>query len=118
MDQAFRQRCKKSFDELYQSDSVGLYPPSLGCPTLYASISSGGIKLSKLRALYKKHEDQIRFYWHCPLLIAVPEEGELRAFVRGTEARERHMAEQYLRKGVYKNFHDHPLIELIVLPTP
>lgn len=99
----------------YRADSWGTYPPALGYPTLYASISSGGIRLPKLRALYKKHERDIKATWQTPLLIAVPEEGNLRAYIRAEETAHRRLVEQVQREGCMRERDIPDLIRLVIV---
>lgn len=92
----------------------GIYAEALGYPSLYASISSGGLKLPRLRALYRQHRLHIH-EWRHPLLLAVPEEGKMRAYIRSLEA-ERARIEASLR--FEKLLFPYPLIRLIILPVP
>lgn len=58
-----------------------------GYPYLYASVANGGIKISQLRALVRKHYMD-RIAWHHPLIIAVPDAEPLRAYHRQLEAKD------------------------------
>lgn len=101
----------------YQADQWGIYPQQVGYPTLYASISSGGIKLPKLKALLKQPSQDIH-RWRTPLLIAVPEEGNLRAYIRAEEARERRTIEQMVQQRLIPDKPSYSLIQLLILPLP
>lgn len=94
--------------------SWGIYPEVLGYPSLYASISSGGLKLPRLRVLYRQHHLDIH-EWRHPLLLAVPEEGQMRAYIRSLEA-ERARLEASIRSR--RLLFPYPLIRLITLPAP
>lgn len=101
----------------YQPERGGSHTRAVGHPFLYASISSGGIKLIKLRALYQKHKAAIDS-WRTPLLIAVPQEGDLRAFVRAVEAQHRRKLEKPERERRSWDCPAYSCIELIILPVP
>jgi hypothetical protein len=57
-----------------------------GYPYLYASVANGGIKISQLRELVRKHYMD-RIAWRHPLIIVVPDAGPLRAYHRQLEAK-------------------------------
>lgn len=58
-----------------------------GYPYLYASVANGGIKISQLRALVRKHHMD-RIAWRHPLIIAVPDAEPLHAYHRQLEAKD------------------------------
>ena len=90
--------------------------PRTGRPYLYASISNGGIKLPRLKALVKQHRGDVT-HWHTPLLIAVPEEGDLRAYLRSIDARARALFDQEDRQYHQAGKAFHPAAELIIVPN-
>lgn len=95
--------------------SGGYIPERPGYPRLYATISGGGIRLPRLRKLMALHRDDQRIRWRSPLIVAVPEEGDMRAYLRQLEARETALIERASLRPV-----DEPvtLVHLIVLPLP
>jgi hypothetical protein len=101
----------------YGPDHYGIYPETPGYPLLYATISNGGIKLPRLQKLYKRHKRDIA-RWATPLLIAVPEEGDLGAYIRAVEAAQRAVEDSILRRGISYSPSTHRLIELVILPLP
>lgn len=103
--------------EAYRMDHWGMYPAAVGHPCLYASVSSGGIKLPKLKALFQKHKADIH-KWRHPLLIAVPEEGDLRAFIRGIETEHRRAVDALVKQNLSRNRPLYSLVELLILPPP
>lgn len=91
---------------------------ALGHPYLYASIASGGIKLPRVRALLRQHRTDIHT-WRCPLIVVVPDEGDLRAFVRAHEARRRREHAEHRRRALHVGDPPYyPEITLVVLPRP
>jgi hypothetical protein len=50
----------------------GEYPQVAGYPSLYASISGGGIRIERVRALLRRHRLDVT-EWRSPLLIVVPD---------------------------------------------
>lgn len=88
----------------------GSYPEQLGYPSLYASISSGGIGLARLKSLYRRHEYHIHD-WRHPLIVAVPDEDKMRAFLRGLEAQARRLNGSQPPLG-------YGLVRLLCLPMP
>lgn len=101
-------------DRAYRPGADGLYPERPGYPHLYATISHGGIRLPRLRKLLDKHKQHRTMYWHSPLLIAVPEEGNLRAYLRQLDARETELyARATQRSGEWRT-----VARLIILPLP
>jgi len=102
---------------IYRADQWGIYPQVVGYPLVYASIANGGIKLPKLKALFKRHLRDIHC-WRTPLLIAVPEEGNLRAYIRAEETRNRRELEEGMKAGRLRDLPIYSLIKLIILPLP
>ncbi|GAA5514945.1 hypothetical protein Dcar01_03709 [Deinococcus carri] len=96
---------------------LGKTPEVLGHVSLYATISSAGIKLAQLRRLYKRHERDLD-KWHGPLLIAVPEEGDLGGYVRLVEAQYRANIERLVKEGLTPERPIQPRIKLLTLPLP
>ena len=88
----------------------GSYPEQLGYPSLYASISSGGIGLARLKRLYRQHYLHIHD-WRHPLIIAVPEEAKMRAYLRGLDAQARRLNGSQPPLG-------YGLVRLLCLPMP
>ncbi|WP_293910021.1 hypothetical protein [Deinococcus sp.] len=88
-----------------------------GYPFLYASIANGGIKLARLKALYAKHRRDIGI-WHSPLLIAVPDEKNLRAYIREEETKRQRMIDKTHREFGGKVRAPLVLFKLIILPLP
>lgn len=93
-----------------KADQWGIYEEVLGYPSLYASIGGGGIGLPRLRTLHRRHEDHIHL-WRHPLLLAVPEEGQLRSFLRVLEAKRARTDDG----GVSSRY---PWVRLLILPRP
>lgn len=96
---------------------LGITPEVLGHPSLYASISGGGIKLPQLRRLYQRHKSDLD-RWHGPLLVAVPEEGDLGGFVRAIEAEHRAIIERLVKDRLTPERPIQPRIQLIIVPLP
>lgn len=91
---------------------------ALGHPYLYASVASGGIKLPRVRALLRQHRMDIHT-WRSPLIVVVPDEGDLRAYVRGREARRRREHAEHRRLALHVGDPPYyPEITLVVLPRP
>jgi hypothetical protein len=95
-----------------QANQFGMYPEELGYPSLYVSISSGGIGLARLKRLYRRHHIDIHT-WHHPLIVAVPQEEKMRAFLRGLNARDRNLA----ASSGYPPF-SFGLVRLLHVPMP
>ena len=103
--------------EHYSSDPKTHYLRPRGHPYLYASISNGGIGLTRLRALIRTHAADVN-HWHSPLLVAVPEEGDLRSYLRGLDHKDRSLHDRTEREfpGSPKPFRSK--VQLIILPLP
>lgn len=101
----------------YQPDRNGVYEPALGHLTLYASVSNGGIGLSRLRALCEHHGKE--FVWvRGPLLVAVPDVRPLAAYERQINERHRAgMAEEVARRPAHLRYIPDRL-KLLALPLP
>ncbi|BDP44824.1 hypothetical protein DAETH_47930 (plasmid) [Deinococcus aetherius] len=97
-------------------DAWDIHPEVLGYPNLYASISGRGIRLPRLRTLYRRHRFDIHV-WRHPLLVAVPEEDSMRAFVRALEA-ERDELERTVPSPHPPPRFPYPLVRFILLPVP
>lgn len=94
----------------YNQNPDGSYDEKLGYPSLYASISSGGISLERLKSLYRQHHLDIHD-WRHPLIVAVPEEIKMRAFLRGLNAQERRISRSL-------GSLNYELVRLLCLPMP
>lgn len=101
----------------YARDHTGLAPEVLGHPLLYATVSGGGIRVPRLKALLKKHAEHID-EWRHPLLVAVPEEGNLRAYLRAHEAKQNEVKDGIQRRDRWYKRPTYPHVRLIVLPRP
>lgn len=100
-------------DRTYRPGPDGLYPERPGYPHLYATISHGGIQRPRLRKLLKIHKHH-RSYWQSPLLIAVPEEGTMRAYLRQLDVQETEIYARVTQKsGEWRT-----VARLIILPLP
>ncbi|WP_216325967.1 hypothetical protein [Deinococcus aestuarii] len=93
-----------------KADQWGSFEEMLGYPSLYASIGGGGIGLSRMRTLYRRHENDIHS-WRHPLILAVPEEGQLRTFLRALEVERARTNDG----GVSSHY---PRVRLLILPRP
>ncbi|MFK7602085.1 hypothetical protein ACI3L1_07710 [Deinococcus sp. SM5_A1] len=90
----------------------GSYAPAqLGYPYLYASIRGGGINLSALKRLYKRHSLDTAT-WHHPLLLAVPDLQVLQLYIRSLEVNRWPMKSQRPWPVGF------PPVRLIHLPLP
>lgn len=101
----------------YHRDGWGMYPKVVGYPYLYASIAHGGIKLPKLKALYRQHKADIDS-WRSPLLVAVPDEQELRAFIRAEESKRQRLHKKVMTAAGKPNLQLYDAIQLVILPPP
>lgn len=88
------------------------WPEVLGHPSLYATISGGGLTPAGLRRLYRRHHLHIHD-WRHPMIVAVPDDRPHRAYVRALEARYQ-AADAESRSSPQP----YPLIRLVVLPFP
>ncbi|WP_216322903.1 hypothetical protein [Deinococcus aestuarii] len=93
-----------------EADQWGIFGEVLGYPSLYASIGGGGIGLPRVRTLLRRHHLDID-NWRHPLILAVPEEGQLRSLLRVLEA-ERAQANPRNVSSLY------PRVRLLILPRP
>lgn len=90
-------------------------PPTPGHPYLYASLSKGGLGLSQVRRLWKKHENDVTV-WKSPLLLAVPDEVELRSFIRRIQNEKNMMLDKIQSENRHFRILRHDLFQLIILP--
>lgn len=100
-----------------EPDIAGILKEAPGYPSLYASISGGGIKLAKVKALLKRHRHHIAGWGH-PLLIALPGDEDIRPYLRGVEAKFQRVREELFQEGKRKNTVGIPRVRLIHLPLP
>lgn len=105
-----------------QQDRLGRWSEAVGHPSLYATISNGGISLNGVKALLREHKEHLKV-WHTPLIIVTPNEALLRPLVRSINGRYRHQQEtlnaKVNRPGLPPpNLPIHELVTLIDLPCP
>ncbi|MGY2897039.1 hypothetical protein [Deinococcus sp. UYEF24] len=94
----------------HKQEPDGSHKEQLGYPSLYASISSGGIGLARLKRLYRRHEFHID-EWQHPLIVAVPDGEKMRAFLRSLDAQARRLRGSQPARG-------YELVRLLYLPMP
>lgn len=92
-------------------------PPTIYHPCVYASIAHGGINLPRVKALYRKHQNEIH-HWRAPLLIAVPDPEPLRAYLRQLHHQHQMKSLPFIQRNGGTSADLYPLIELIVMPLP
>lgn len=110
-------------NERIKPDMWGNYPEALGRPRLYASISGGGTSSGWIRTWFRKKSNALLISdWHCPLLVAVPDDQHLRSILRQNalkqlEARRMLEADRSWDPAWAVRM-DYPDLELVILPLP
>ena len=95
-----------------QRTPSGEYPQVAGYPSLYASISGGGIRVERALALLRKHRLDLT-EWRSPLLIVVPDLDPYRDLQRRLDR-----AQAALRRSAPGPLGRYPDLRLIELPLP
>lgn len=102
----------------YTMDSFGHWGEAVGYPSLYATISNGGISAARIKSLVgTKHKKHLEI-WHTPLIIATPKEAQLLPLVRSINSRYRLKQEESYRRYSITAKPIHDLVSLISLAMP
>ena len=109
-------------------DKYGIPMYYRGMPTCYATISNGGIKLARIKALHKVHTRTGTSHvarWRHGVIIAVPEETpDIRQYVRHYEAETERRHQQYLQsapahdRARTESLPRYPSLVILEVPAP